>query len=185
MRNILLVFAGLAVAAGVAAAGTLDIGIEPYAGVSAPILQDDRGSGSIWGFRLPVNLVPFLTLEPYYASGSYGDKDITTIAGPVTRDGGKVTAWGANLLLTTGAGGFKFYPFVGIGSNKDARAATADLKKSGYNFGLGLGFGLPMKLALDVRGEMQMVVDGDVSRKFANATAGVSYKFFSLPGVKP
>ncbi len=120
-------------------------------------------------------------------NSTYNDhkKDITTIAGPVTRDGGKVTAWGANLLLSTGTPMFKFFPFVGIGTNKDARAATADLTKSGYNFGLGLGLGLPMKLAVDVRGEMQMIVNGDVSRKFANVTAGVSYRFFSLPGVKP
>jgi hypothetical protein len=38
-----------------------------------------------------------------------------------------------------------------------------------------------MKLGVDVRGELQMIVDGDVSRKFANATAGVSYHFLSLP----
>src|SRR5258708_18791194 len=125
MRKILLVLAGLAAVAGVASAGTMDIGIEPYAGVSAPILQDDRATGSIWGFRLPVNLVPFLTVEPYYGSGSYGDKDITTIAGPVTRDGGKVTAWGANLLLSTGTPMLKFFPFVGIGTNKDTPAPNA------------------------------------------------------------
>ena len=180
MRSILLL-TGLAVALSVATAGAVSVGIEPNAGISLPVLQDDRTQGSVWGVRVPVNLVPFMTVEPYYSSGSYGDKEIATIAGPVTRDGGKVKAWGANLLLTAGGSMFKFYPFVGLGSSTDQRAATPDLKRTGYNFGLGLGFGLPMKIGLDVRGEMQMVVDGDVSRKFANATVGLSYNFFSLP----
>ena len=38
-----------------------------------------------------------------------------------------------------------------------------------------------MKLSVDVRGEMQMIVTGDTSRKFANATVGVRYGFLSLP----
>ena len=180
MRNILLL-TGLAVALSVATAGAVSIGIEPNAGISLPVLQDDRTRGSVWGLRVPVNVVPFLTVEPYYSSGSYGDKETTTIAGPITRDGGKVKAFGANLLLSAGGPMFKFYPFVGLGSNTDQRAGTPDLKKTGYNFGLGVGFGLPMKIGLDIRGEMQMVVDGDVSRKFANATVGLSYNLFSLP----
>ena len=180
MRKILLL-AGLAIALGVATAGAVGVGIEAYGGASVPILQGDRASGSTWGVRVPVNVVPFMTVEPYYSSGSYGDETLSTIAGPITRDGGKVTAWGANLLLSAGGPAFKFYPFVGLGSNKDQRAATADVKNTGYNFGLGVGLGLPMKLGLDVRGEVQMVVSGDVSRKFANATAGLSYHFLTLP----
>src|SRR5258708_33909965 len=96
MRKILLVLAGLAAVAGVASAGTMDIGIEPYAGVSAPILQDDRATGSIWGFPPPGNLVPLLTLEPYYGSGSYGDKDITTLPGPGHPDGGPLPPGGGD-----------------------------------------------------------------------------------------
>lgn len=180
MRTIVLL-AVLAVALSAATAGAVGIGIEPFAGLSYPVLQDDRTQGAIWGIRVPVNVVPFLTVEPYYSSANYGDKTITTIAGSSTRDGGKVTAFGANLLLQVGGPGFKFYPFVGLGSNKDARTASADVTKSGYNFGLGVGFGLPMKLSVDVRGELQMIVDGDVSRKFGNATAGVSYHFLTLP----
>jgi hypothetical protein len=184
MRLILLL-AGLAVVLSAATASAVDIGVEPFAGVSAPVLQDDRTQGAIWGLRVPVNVVPFLTVEPYFSGASYGDKKLSTIAGSITRDGGKLTAFGANLLLSAGGSSFKFYPFVGFGSDKDKRASTPDLTKTGYNFGLGVGLGLPMKLALDVRGEMQMVVDGDVSRKFVNATAGVSYHVLALPKEKP
>jgi opacity protein-like surface antigen len=145
------------------------------------VLQDDRTQGSTWGFRLPVAVVPYLTVEPYYASGSYGDKTETTIAGSATRDGGTVTAWGANLLILGGSPEFRFYPFAGLGSTTDARSGAADVTKTGYNFGAGVGFALPMKLGLDVRGELEMIVDGDVSRKFGNLTAGLSYHFLTLP----
>ena len=57
MRLILLL-AGLAVALSAARASAVDIGVEPFAGVSAPVLQDDRTQGAIWGLRVPVNVVP-------------------------------------------------------------------------------------------------------------------------------
>src|SRR6266508_1942442 len=135
MKKIVL-FVLLAMVLGAPAAGAIGSGIEPYGGISWPVLQDDRGQGSIWGVRVPVNLVPLLTIEPYYSSASYEDKTIQTIAGPQTRDGGKVTAWGANLLLSTGMPTLKVYPFVGLGSTTDKRAVTGEVTKTGYNFGL-------------------------------------------------
>jgi hypothetical protein len=102
MMKTIVLLAVLAVALSAATAGAVGIGIEPFAGLSYPVLQDDRTQGSIWGFRVPVSVVPLLTVEPYYSSASYGDKTITTIAGSSTRDGGKVSAWGVNLLLSAG-----------------------------------------------------------------------------------
>jgi hypothetical protein len=42
---------------------------------------------------------------------------------------------------------------------------------------VGLGFGINAipKLSIQVRGELNMIVTGDTSRKFANATVGVGY----------
>jgi hypothetical protein len=180
MRRILLL-TGLAVTLCVTTAGAIGLGVEPYGGISWPALQDDRGQGSTWGIRVPVSLLPYMTAEPYYSSASYGDKTLDTIAGPQTFDGGTVTAWGVNLLIATGGPAFKFYPFVGIGSNTDKRDVTGDVTSTGYNFGIGFFVGLPAKLSLDVRGEGQMIVSNDVSRKFGNLTFGLAYHFLSLP----
>jgi len=180
MKKILLfILLGLVLAP--AAAGAVSISIEPNGGLSYPVLQDDRKSGSQFGVRFEVSAVPVLTLEPYYSHASYGDKTLQPPVGPSqTFDGGKVSAFGVNLLVEAGSNMFKFYPFAGIGSNKDERS-TGNATNTGYNFGAGIGFGLPMKLSVDVRGEMQMIVTGDTSRKFANATVGVRYSFLSLP----
>jgi opacity protein-like surface antigen len=130
--------------------------------------------------RLPVGLLPLLKVEPYWATTSLGDAEETFGTLPYTRDGGKVTAYGVNALLSMG-GPVRFYPFVGIGSHKLTREGTEDLSKVGYNFGLGLGFSAIPKLDVDVRGELNMITLGETSRKSANVTAGVSYHFLSLP----
>ena len=56
-----------------------------------------------------------------------------------------------------------------------------DISETNYNFGLGLGFSLPPGLALNVRGELNVVANGETSRKFANVNVGVAYKFLNLP----
>jgi len=180
MKKILL-FVVLALTLAPAAAGAVSISVEPFGGLSYPVLQDDRKQGSQFGVRFEVSAVPVLTLEPYYGHGSYGDKTIQPPVGsPVTFDGGKVSSFGVNLLIETGTNMFKIYPFAGIASNKDERD-TGDQTNTGYNFGAGVGFGLPAKLSVDVRGELQMIVTGDTSRKFGNATVGLRYSFLSLP----
>lgn len=180
MRKVLL-FALWIAASCASTAHALGIGITVEGGPSWPVLQDDRGNGAVWGVRVPVNLAPLFAIEPYYLSGSYGDKTVQTIAGPQTRDGGTVSSWGANLVLTSGSPAFSIYPFVGLGSNTESRASVSDVTNTGYNFGLGLGIGLPAKLTASARAETQMIVTGDVSRKFGNLTFGLTYHFLSLP----
>ena len=126
-----------------------------------------------------MKLVPLVTVEPYYASSSLGDKDVTIADITYTREGFDETAYGLNALLTMG-GPVQFYPFAGIGSTNLKRTGN-DLTLTTYNFGLGLGISPMPKLTLHIRGEMQMAVDGEASRKFANVTAGASYALFSMP----
>ncbi len=165
--------------AGVAHAGGIGIGV--FGGASIPVIQDDTGRGSIYGVRVPVNLVPLLTIEPYFASTKGGDVKQDLFGSSYTRSGLDVTDYGANLLLTFG-GPVQFYPFAGIGSFKLKRSGESDISQTGYNFGLGLGFGLPATgLALHLRGELAAAVDGDVSRKWGNVTAGLQYSFLKLP----
>lgn len=176
-RLIALTLALLAVTAGVASAGS--VGVGAFAGVSIPVLQDDVGQGSIFGLRAPVKLIPLVTVEPYYASSSLGDKDVTVGSLTYTTQGPDETAFGVNALLTMG-GPVQFYPFAGLGSTK-LDFANSSKTLTTYNFGLGLGIAPVPKLAVHIRGEMQMAVDGQASRKFANVTVGASYALFSMP----
>lgn len=171
----------LALLLGAGPAQALSIGLGAFGGISVPVVQDDTGQGTQFGIRVPVNLVPLIAVEPFFSSSAGGDKEETLAGTTYTRTGIDVTAFGANLLIPFGAA-VRFYPFVGVGSHKLERAGSEEITKTGYNFGLGLGFSPPLAgLSVDLRGELTAVVDGDVSRKWANATLGVSYALFKLP----
>jgi len=181
MKRACCVIALLALALTAGVAGAASIGVGAFGGVSVPVVQDDNGQGSLFGVRVPVSVVPLITVEPYFAKGSGGDKD----QGGFTRSGIDLTAFGANVMLTFG-GALKLYPYAGIGSHKLERTGL-DATTTGYNFGLGLGFSPPIaKLAVHVRGELNSVLeenDSDSARKWANVTVGVAYNLFDFPPV--
>ena len=162
------------------AAGATSVGVGAFGGVSIPVLQDDNGQGTVFGLRAPVTLIPLVTVEPYFAKTSGGDKDQDIEGTTITRSGLDVTGFGANVLLTFGDK-IQLYPFAGIGSYKLSREGSEDLTNTAYTFGLGLGISPMPKLSIHVRGELAAAVEGDVSRKWANATIGVSYNVFSTP----
>lgn len=175
-----LLTALLALALVPAAAGARGIGVGAFGGASFPILQGNSGNGSQFGLRVPVDLVPMLSVEPFYAKSALGDKEDTFAGQTYTRDGGDVTTFGANLILKFG-GPFQFYPFGGIGSSKITRSGSPDVSETSYDFGLGFGISPVPKFTFHLRGEMNAVVTGDTSRKFGNLTAGLSYALFDLP----
>lgn len=167
----------LALTAGTASAAS--VGIGAFGGVSIPVVQDDNGQGMLFGLRAPVKLIPLVTVEPYFAKTSGGEKDQGVEGLTITYDGIDVTSFGANVMLTFG-GPFQFYPYAGIGSFKMKRTALDD-SWTGYNFGLGFGFSPAPQFSLHLRGELAAAVDGDVSRKWANVTVGVTYDAFKFP----
>jgi opacity protein-like surface antigen len=162
------------------AAGAVSVGVGAFGGASIPVLQDDNGQGTVFGLRVPVALIPLVTVEPYFAKTSGGDKDQDIEGTTITRSGMDVTGFGANVLLTFG-GKIQLYPFAGIGSHALSRDGSEDLTNTTYTFGLGLGISPIPKLSIHLRGELAAAVEGDVSRKWANATVGVSYNVFSIP----
>jgi hypothetical protein len=162
------------------AAGATSVGVGAFGGTSIPIVQDDNGSGTVFGLRAPVSLLSLVTVEPYFAKISGGDKDQDIEGTTITRSGMNVTAFGANVLLTFG-GKIQLYPFAGIGSYKLQRLNLEDQTNTAYTFGLGLGISPLPKLSIHLRGELAAAVDGETSRKWANATLGVSYNVFSTP----
>lgn len=163
-----------------AAASARGVGLGVFGGASIPILQDNASQGTQFGARVPVNIVPLLTVEPFYAKSRLGDKTQTFGGLSYTRDGGEVSAFGANVMLNLG-GPVSFYPFAGLASSKITRSGAEDVKKTGYNFGLGFGIAVIPKLRLDLRGELDAVISDQTSRKYGNITGGLSYALFDMP----
>lgn len=178
-----LFLAALLIGALPAHAAALGIGVGAFGGTSIPIVQDDNGSGAQFGIRVPVSVLPMFTVEPYFASSSGGDKDQDLGGTTYTRSGIDVTSFGANVLFTFGTA-FQLAPYVGVGSNKLERDGL-EATETGYTFGLGFRFGLPLaKLALHARGGMNAVLEegsSETSRKWVDATVGVSYDLFTFP----
>ena len=176
----LLVVALLALALGAGGARAGSIGVGVYGGPSVPVLQDDQDNGTLYGIRAPVKLIPLFTAEPFYSKSSLGDKTFDLAPGvSVTREGSDVTTYGVNAMLTLG-GPMAFYPYVGIGEAKFERTGQ-DEEFTSYHVGFGLGLSPIPKFSVDLRGELQAAVDGDVSRKLFNITVGASYALLSLP----
>jgi len=162
------------------AAGAMSIGVGAFGGMSIPVLQDDNGPGTVLCLRVPVALIPLVTVEPYYTKTSGGDADQEVAGGTTPRSGVDLDGFGANVLLTFGTG-LKLYPFAGIGSSTLQREDMEDVTNTTYTFGLGLGFSPMPKLSIHVRGELAAMGDGETTREWANATVGVSYNIFSSP----
>jgi len=158
-------------------AGAFGIGIGAFGGTSSPINQDDVKTGGTYGVRLPISIIPLISVEPYWGKSMLGDGE-TTVGGVTTPvEGFDVSSFGANVMLGSllGAPGIKFYPYVGIASSKFSRGE--DITKTSYNFGLGGAVGLS-KVTLHGRAEVNVVDTGDKTREFANLTLGLSYDLF-------
>lgn len=175
--RILAALFALALVPAMAAAGS--VGVGAFGGASLPVLYDNAGIGGLAGVRVPVSLLPMLTVEPYYSQSRLGDTEDTFAGQTYTRSGPELYTFGANAIFKFGEG-VKFYPLVGIGSTKIEQAGSDDLTETNLNFGLGFGFSPAPKFDIDLRGELSAVITGDTSRKFGNFTLGVSYAIFDF-----
>lgn len=187
MKRLLLVgsAAMLLAIALVAPAGAVSIGVGAFGGVSVPIVQDDNGQGTVFGVRVPVSIIPIVTVEPFFGATQGGNKDQDVNGTTFTRDGIDVTSFGANVLLTFG-GPLQMYPYAGIGSSKLKRDGL-DQTDTAYDFGLGFAIKPPIAgLSVHLRGELDAAVDKDntdLSRKWVNVTLGVHYALAKFPPV--
>lgn len=156
------------------------IGVGAFGGASIPIANDLAKQGTAFGIRVPVTLLPLVTVEPFASFSSLGDAEETFGPTTFTRDGGKNNGFGANVLLSFG-GPISFFPFAGLGSYTIEREGSEDVSEMGYNFGLGIGFSPTPMIGLSLRGELNAVVTDDTSQKFANVTLGAHYNVFTMP----
>ena len=185
-RVLALALLAAVTAAGAAQAGPVAVSVGVFGGLSIPVLQDVTTSsfspgdafgatGSQFGLRVPVHAIPVLTFEPYYAKSKYKDRDETIGGITYTREGFDGKSFGLNAILGNPNGsGFHFFPYFGLGKTKLERTGQ-EINKTSYNFGLGLGMSPAQKISVQVRGEFAMVATGDTSRKFTNATVGLTY----------
>ncbi len=194
-RFLALALLASAMASGAAQAGPVGVSIGVFGGLSVPVLQDVSTSsfspsdafgptGSQIGVRVPVHAIPVFTLEPYYAKSNYKDRTDTIGGISYTRAGFDGKSYGLNAILGSPDGsGFHFFPYFGLGKTKLTRTGE-EINKTGYNFGLGIGMSPAQKISVQVRGEFAMVATGDTSRKFTNATVGLTYSLTSGKGAK-
>lgn len=154
-------------------------GAGAFGGLSIPIIQDDQASGTIFGARGRIALMPMLQVEPYFASTQWGAPD--AIDGvDLAIDGSKVTAFGvdATIGFTPAKLGPKPFLVAGVGSFKVKNDDTGyDESKLGFNAGLGLAIGVSPFLDLDVRGVAMIASQETGSKKALNIMAGVTYNF--------
>ncbi|MBI1799517.1 MAG: outer membrane beta-barrel protein [Candidatus Eisenbacteria bacterium] len=177
-RWIWIALAALAVSPAISSAATVGVGV--FGGTSIPIVQEDNDRGPMYGLRVPINLTPIVSIEPYYGSTQGGDKNETVAGVTYTRAGIDNTAFGVHVLFMFGTG-VQFYPFVGLASNHLKRDGL-DESQTGYDFGLGFGFKLPVVgLSAHARGGANIVTSpasSETSRKWGEITLGVSYNFY-------
>ena len=186
MRTLLLALLGTALVAGAAQATEKHVSVGVFGGLSVPVLQDvDVSSfspgdafgptGSQFGLRADAKVIPVVTLEPFFAKSSYKEDSQTFSTITYTREGFDGTAFGVNALLGRPDGaGFHFFPYVGLGKYKLDRAGQ-EISEMGWNFGLGFGIAAAERFSVQIRSELTMVVTGDTSRKFGNASVGLNY----------
>lgn len=178
MKRVLLAALVLLLAQSAVQAQTPSLGVGAYGGINIPLLQDDQASGTVFGFRGRVKVLPFLVAEPNVMLAKWGDPD--AIDGvDLGIKGSKITGFGVDATVggLPGAPGFKPFLVVGVGSFKIKNDDTGfDESNLGFKGGLGFGFGLTPKFDLDVRGALLVVPQEDGgSKKGALVTAGLSF----------
>jgi len=172
---LLAAFLAAPVAAGVAVGG--------FAGYNITILQDDAGSGTLYGFKAKIGGMPLLVFEPSLTFISVGDAENQDDAvGSFTQQGGSIASYGLNVNLGSmkSVPGFGFYGTGGIGtySIKPDAPYLEDETRFGFNFGTGLVIKPAPKLDVDVSGRLIVItLDGGGSRKSVGVFAGVNYYF--------
>lgn len=182
MRKLaLFLLAAFVVVGSTRAAG---IGIGAYGGLNIPVLQDDQGSGTVFGLKARLKALSFISLEPNLNFAKYGEPDIEDLPNAGI-DGAKITSYGIDAVLGSGTPGPGFKPYFvgGLGFYKYSQPDQyADLLEDetrfGYDLGIGVEIGFTPQIALDVNGKARIItLDGGGADKALTAVAGINYYF--------
>lgn len=162
----------------------VSFGVGVSGGFNMPIVQDDQGSGSTFGFKGIIKALPFVTLEPNVAFSKYGDPELDLEGITSDLEGSKMTSYGVDAVLGQpfGIPGFSPYALVGFGFYKSERDQVGDFEDEdthfGWTTGLGVSYGFGHNMAFDIRGKFNLIpVDGGSSKKSIFIVGGLNYYF--------
>src|SRR2546426_8881550 len=74
MKRLSVWIAALALTCWALPAGAASVAVGVFGGASVPVAQEDNGSGSEFGIRVPVSVIPLVTVEPYFVKANGGGK---------------------------------------------------------------------------------------------------------------
>jgi hypothetical protein len=151
-------------------------GIGAYGGAYIPIVQEDQSSGTAFGVKGKISLVPGISLEPNVNFDKFGGAQFEF----GDRPGSKVRSYGVDAIFGSGIGtvGFKMYGLIGGGIYSIKRDGDTDISKIGWSTGLGFEIGFVPSIGLDIRGKLDVISsEGGGSKKAAAVTAGLNYYF--------
>ncbi|MFH1276788.1 MAG: hypothetical protein ABIK65_00185 [Candidatus Eisenbacteria bacterium] len=171
---LLVPFLAAPAAAGVAVGG--------FGGYNFTILQDDAGSGALFGFKAKIG-APVVVLEPTITFISVGDKENEDEdVGTFMQKGGSIASYELNASF----GSLRTEPGVGlwVGGGVGAYSLKSDLDyvedqtRFGFNVGTGLVFKAGAKFDVEIGGRFYVIsLDGGGSRKSAGVYGGLNYYF--------
>ena len=172
---LLLASAGSAVQAG----SSVRLGGGVFGVYGTPLLQEDAGSGPLYGAKGRIDLIGPLGAELSYLSYQEGDLTFPVNGQDQTIAGGTQNAITLNAVLGgPSIPGFGIYLTGGVGTYTLTKDHRPDETPLGYNVGLGLELRTISGIALDVSGRVHAVMPEDGgSRKFAALQAGVNFYF--------
>ncbi len=158
-----------------------DISIGAFGGLNIPVAQEDAKTGNAFGLKAKFSPSPMIGGSIFYENRAFGDPEITVGGLTMSIDGGKVTSFGAELLIGNvgGAAGPHFYWALGISNYQWKRDGFEDHTKVGYHLGPGFELVLPAaNIGIEGRGKFEIVPTGSGgSRKNALVFVGVNYHF--------
>ncbi len=156
-------------------AGAIKLGVGLSGGVNMPVLQEDQGSGTVFGLKGKLNILPGVSVEPNINFAAFGESKQEEFG---NRPGSKITSFGVDAILGSGLPGVgvKMYGILGGGIYKTTREFDDSATKIGWATGLGLEVGITKKIGIDVRGKLNVISsEGGATRKSAALTGGVNY----------
>ncbi len=172
-----------------ALADSYPLGVEAFGGWDMPLVQQDIGSGAMYGVAVRGHIIAFLHGQLVFRASAQGDQDETVT--PIgqsslvaTLEGGSLTGFGANILLAGKKPTMVWpYGFVGISTNKFAPGERDSETFFGTSWGCGLSVSLYRNLIYaDVSTSLLVmpIENNSASRKNWQTSIGLMY-FFQIP----
>ena len=173
LASLMLALGLLALGARSSSASVLtQLGVGAYGGVNIPIVQEDAGTGPLYGVRGRIG-IPYVTFEPAVTILHNGDPDVDVDGSTISLDAPEVTSYSFSALF-----GGSYYALAGIGwSAIDIPQGAGPSNEVTYVFGGGAE--IPAgPLAVDVSPRVFLIQTADnASRKHVGILIGLNYYF--------